>query len=65
MGYTGRGDGSSKEDVKTLLQNLADEMKRRGNTKTLEPCCDSRTGKYLSFEEWADHSMKMWDKLSA
>ncbi len=57
--------GLSKEEVKKVLVELADEMKKEGKSKSLEPCYDYRTGKYLSFEEWVDHYLRIWDKLSA
>jgi hypothetical protein len=56
--------GFSKEEVKKALEEFADEMRKEGNTKSLEPCYDYRTGKYLSFEEWAEQYLKIWDKFS-
>jgi hypothetical protein len=50
--------GFSKEEVKKVLEKFADEMKKEGNMKPLEPCYDYSTGKYLSFEEWMDHYLK-------
>jgi len=57
--------GFSREELKKVLEECADKMKKEGNAKPLEPCYDYRTGKYLSFEEWVDHYLKVWDKLSA
>ena len=54
----------SREEVKNILENFADVMKNEGSTKPLEPCYDYHTGKYLSFEEWMDHYLKIWDRLS-
>jgi len=62
--HLARQYGFSKEEVKKVLEEFVDEIKKEGNTKTLEPCYDYRTGKYLSFEEWMDHYWKIWDKLS-
>ncbi|MBW2003636.1 MAG: hypothetical protein JRI72_03335 [Deltaproteobacteria bacterium] len=56
--------GFSKEEVKQILKEFADEMKDEGNNKPLEPCYDYSTGKYLSFEEWMDHYLKFWDRIS-
>ena len=56
--------GFSKEAVKQFLEQFVDDMKNEGNTKPLEPCYDYSTGKYLSFEEWMDHYLKIWDRLS-
>jgi ABC-type Fe2+-enterobactin transport system substrate-binding protein len=57
--------GFSKEEVKGVLERFADERKKEGITKPLEPCYDYRTGKYFSFAEWVDHYLKIWNKLSA
>lgn len=57
--------GFSREEIKKFLEEFADKMKKEGNIKPLEPCYDYRTGRYLSFEEWVDHYLKVWDKLSA
>ncbi len=63
--YLARQYGYSKEELKQILKEFADEMKNEGNNKPLEPCYDYGTGKYLSFEEWMDHYLKIWDRLSA
>jgi hypothetical protein len=57
--------GFSREEVRKLLEEIAQEMKNEGNTKPLEPCYDYSISRYLSFEEWMDHylKMKIWDKL--
>jgi len=57
--------GFSRGEIKKFLEEFADKMKKEGNIKPLEPCYDYRTGRYLSFEEWVDHYLKVWDKLSA
>jgi hypothetical protein len=62
--HLARQYGFSKEDVKKALEAFADEMRKEGNTKPLEPCYDYRTGKYLSFEEWMEQYLKIWDKFS-
>ena len=56
--------GFSKEEVKELLDDFADKMKKEENMKPLEPCYDYHTGKYLSFAEWVDQCLKIWEKLS-
>jgi len=53
----------SREDVKQILKHFSDNMKKEGNLKPLEPCHDYRTGKYLSFEEWINYYLKIWEKL--
>ena len=55
--------GFSKEDVKQILTEYAEEMRKEGNLKILEPCYDYPTGKYLSFEQWMEQYLKIWDKL--
>ncbi|OPX36901.1 MAG: hypothetical protein B1H12_06075 [Desulfobacteraceae bacterium 4484_190.2] len=55
--------GYSRKEVKQILEQFANEMKNEGNCKSLEPCFDYSTGKYLSFEEWMDHFFKKWDRL--
>lgn len=55
--------GFSKEEVRKVFEDFADEMKKEGKTKHLEPCYDYRTGKHLSFEEWGHHYLKIWDRL--
>lgn len=57
--------GFSKEEVRQILEQHAEKSRNRGNSKALEPCYDYSTGKYLSFEEWMDHSLlKNWSRLS-
>jgi hypothetical protein len=57
--------GYSKADVGELLRKRAAEEKEQGGYKSLEPCYDQNSGKYLTFEEWLDKLLKHWDKLSA
>jgi len=57
--------GFSREEVGEALKKFVDEMKKEGNQKPLEPCYDHGTGKYLSFEDWMDHYLKVWDKIAA
>jgi len=57
--------GFSREEVSEALKAFVDEMKKEGNHKPLEPCYDHGTGKYLSFEDWMDHYLKIWDKITA
>ena len=56
--------GFSKKEVKQILEQFANKMQNEGNNKPLEPCYDYSTGKYLSFEEWRDHYLKIWDKIT-
>lgn len=53
----------SKEEVKQILERYAEEKREAGEEKSLEPCYDQKTGKYLSFEEWRHHFFKNWDRL--
>ena len=53
----------SKKEAKQILERYAEEKRKGGEEKTLEPCYDHGTGKYLSFEEWMHHFFKNWDKL--
>jgi len=55
--------GFSREEVRKVFEDFADEMKKEGKIKHLEPCYDYRTGKHLSFEEWEHHYLKIWDRL--
>jgi hypothetical protein len=56
--------GYSKVEVAELLRKRAGEEKELGGYKSLEPCYDHESGKYLDFEEWLDQLLKQWDKLS-
>jgi DNA-directed RNA polymerase sigma subunit (sigma70/sigma32) len=62
--HIARQYGLSREEVRKILEEFADEMKNGGNNKPLEPCYDYSTGKYLSFEKWMDHYLKIWDKIA-
>lgn len=55
--------GFFKEEVKQILEQFVNEMQNEENNKSLKPCYDYSTGKYLSFEEWRDHFFKKWDRL--
>jgi hypothetical protein len=61
--YLARQYGFSREEVKQVLEDIADETTKDGNNKHLEPCYDCSTSKYLSFKEWMDHYLKDWDRL--
>jgi hypothetical protein len=56
--------GYSKAEVGELLRKRAAEEKEQGGYKSIEPCYDQDSGKYLAFEEWLDKLLKHWDKLS-
>jgi hypothetical protein len=56
--------GFSREQVKQALEEFANELKKNGNVKPLEPCYDHSTGKYLRIEEWRDHYLRIWNSLS-
>lgn len=56
--------GFSKKEVREFLEKHAEEKRREGDSKALEPCYDLSTGRYLSFEEWMDGFLKNWDKLT-
>jgi hypothetical protein len=54
----------TKKEVEDFLRKRAEEERRGGNTKSLEPTFDYHTGSYLAFEEWLAQLMKKWDKLA-
>ncbi len=56
--------GVSKEELREFLEKHAEEQGSQGNSKPLGPCYDMSTRKYLSFEEWMDHFLKSWEKLT-
>ncbi|MFB0522091.1 MAG: hypothetical protein ACETWD_11785 [Desulfatiglandales bacterium] len=56
--------GFSKKELREFLEKHAEEKRREGDSKALEPCYDLSTGRYLSFEEWMDRFLKNWDKLT-
>lgn len=56
--------GFSKKDLKELLEGYAENRRREGDSKPLEPCYDISTGAYMTFEEWVGSFMKKYDKLS-
>jgi hypothetical protein len=56
--------GFSKKELEQLLRQYADKMREEGNIKPLEPCYDCKTDKYLTFENWLDHFVRNWDKMS-
>ena len=60
-----QGYGTSKDELRDLLERLAREKAHAGDTKPLEPCYDLSTGTHLSFEEWMGHFLKRWEKLPA
>jgi hypothetical protein len=57
--------GYGKDELAEILRKRGAEEKEQGGYKSLEPCYDHNSGKYLSFEEWLDQLLKQWDKLSA
>jgi hypothetical protein len=52
--------GISKDEVRDLLERLAREKARAGDTKPLEPCYDLGARSHLSFEEWLQQLIKRW-----
>ena len=56
--------GLSKKELKELLEEYAENRRREGDLKPLEPCYDISTGTYLTFEEWVGSFIKKYDKLS-
>jgi len=54
--------GFSKEELLEFLKQQTVEKRHDGDDKSLEPCYDHATGKYLTFEEWIDQFFKSWDK---
>jgi hypothetical protein len=55
-----QGYGISKDELRDLLERLAKEKARAGDTKPLEPCYDLSARAHLSFEEWLEQLMKRW-----
>jgi hypothetical protein len=55
--------GLSKEGLKGLLESYAEERRREGDYKPLEPCYDISTGAYLIFEEWLNAFLRKYEKL--
>lgn len=55
--------GFSRDEVEEILDDLSREERKRGGSKTLEPCYEQRSGRYLSFEEWKEALLKDWDRL--
>ena len=56
--------GFTKQETKKLLTQILAERETELDSKSLDPCFDQGSGRYLSFEEWLDHLTKIWDKLS-
>jgi ABC-type Fe2+-enterobactin transport system substrate-binding protein len=55
--------GFSKQELRNLLEEYAENRRRKGDLKPLEPCYDAFTGTYLSFEGWMDFFFKKYDKI--
>lgn len=55
--------GLSKDQLKRALEELLKRRKSDGESKSLEPCYDHATERYLTFQEWLEHLLKVWDKL--
>jgi hypothetical protein len=56
--------GFSKQGLRELLEEYAENRRRKGDLKPFEPCYDAGTGTYLSFEGWMDFFFKKYDKVS-
>ena len=56
--------GYSKDKIKQILIEQADKEKELGNKKSIGPCYDYRSGKYLTFEEWLNRFLKEWNKIN-
>jgi hypothetical protein len=55
--------GFSREEVKQILAEYSEKMRKEGSLKILEPCYDYNTGKFLSFDQWVELYLKIWDRL--
>lgn len=55
--------GFSKQELKQILEQYAEEQRKNDNNKDLEHCYDHSTGKYLTFEAWLDLFFKNWEKF--
>jgi hypothetical protein len=53
----------SREGVKQILTEYSEELRREGSLKILESCYDYNTGKLLSFDQWVEQYLKIWDRL--
>jgi hypothetical protein len=56
--------GYGKDELAEILRKRAEEEKEQGAYKSIEPCYDHNSGKYLGFDEWLDQLLKQWDQLS-
>ena len=56
--------GFSKKEVDEFLRTRAEQKRKAGEHKVLEPCYDQGTGRYLDFDEWEQRLIRNWDKLS-
>ena len=63
LGQMSQEYGFSRDEVKQILAEYAEEMRKEGNLKIFEPCYDYNTGKYLSFDQWMEQYLKNWDRL--
>ena len=52
----------SKEDVKIMLETMANQQKKHGNKKPFKNRYDPNTGRYLNFDEWKDLLLKNWER---
>lgn len=55
--------GFNKERVREILAQLQEKAAQKGD-RSLEPCYDHATRKYLSFEQWLEQFLKNWDRLA-
>jgi hypothetical protein len=55
--------GFSKQEVREVAEKFADQLEMEGNRNSFEPCYEHRAEKYLSFEEWLDHYLRVWEKV--
>lgn len=56
--------GISKAELKQLFAARARQLRDNGQIRSLDPCYDVTTGRYLSLEEWQDLHSQEWDQES-
>ena len=56
--------GYSRDELGTLLRSHAEKERQEGRLKPLAASYECATGKYLTFDEWLDRLVKIWDRLS-
>jgi hypothetical protein len=53
----------SKEELRELLETMAEEHRRKGSKEASKKRYNLATGAYLSFKEWLDLLVKSWKQV--